>query len=433
MNEIRIGDCRETMRTMIAAGVKVQMCVTSPPYWGLRDYGVDGQLGLERTPQEYVANMVEVFRLVRELLEDDGTLWLNLGSSYASGDTTPNRSLGGALAYGSDGTALLDSEGAGRACPCCDGGHRDASLIHHARTAHSSHGSEQSAQRPSLKDRDTSRLRSASASLDALPLDALASTSPALSENDRDVSGREATASVYRAWLDSFASCVLPSVCNSCLNHTIFSQYTFKPKDMISTPWMVAMALQADGWFLRSDIIWSKPNPMPESVRDRCTKSHEYLFMLAKNEHYYYDALTIRESATDTGRENGRDGRDEPQAARPPGSSPRTLARLDYTKPRKVKIPGGWVEIPGGRNKRSVWTVATQPYSEAHFATYPPALIEPCILAGSRARDVVFDPFMGSGTTAMVALQLGRRYLGCELNPEYAKLAEQRAKVTYGF
>ena len=298
MNRCVIGDCRESMRRMIAEGVRVQMCVTSPPYWGLRDYGHPGQLGLEPTPAEYVANMVEVFRLVRELLADDGVLWLNLGDSYAGSGKGGNPE-------GSQWSGFVGN-----------------------------------------KDRE----QSAKASKPIVP-DGL------------------------------------------------------KPKDLCGIPWRVAFALQADGWYLRQDIIWAKPNPMPESVTDRCTKSHEYIFLLSKRERYYYDAAAIAEPAALGARRfnGGHSGNGDRQ----------DNGRQDTSE---------LVE----RNKRSVWTVATQPYAEAHFATFPPALIEPCILAGSRPGDVVLDPFFGSGTTGEVCERLGRRWIGCELSPEYGKLAAKR-------
>jgi DNA modification methylase len=256
------------MRDLIAQGTRVQMCVTSPPYWGLRDYGTAGQLGLESTPQEYVANMVEVFRLVRELLADDGVLWCNLGDS----------------------------------------------------------------------------------------------------------------------WSD---------------------------KQLMGIPWRLAFALQADGWYLRQDIIWSKPNPMPESVTDRCTKAHEYLFLLSKRATYYYDAAAIAEDRVATHAEYQFGGLKYIDDGTHPGNQGHQYAAAP-------RVPKEY------RNRRSVWTVTTQPYGEAHFATFPPALIEPCILAGSRTGDVVFDPFMGSGTTGEVAQRLGRQWLGCELNPAYEKLQKNR-------
>jgi site-specific DNA-methyltransferase (cytosine-N4-specific) len=306
-----IGDCRETMRRWIADGVRVQMCVTSPPYWGLRDYGVSGQLGLEPTPAEYVANMVEVFRLVRELLADDGVLWLNLGDSYATG--------------------------AGRAFSPGGGAQGDRFRA-------------MGAQVPDSRNPN--------------------SGVPVFGPNRMPQAG-------------------------------------LKPKDLIGIPWRVAFALQADGWYLRSDIIWSKPNPMPESVTDRPTKAHEYLFLLAKRARYYYDAEAIAEPLST-----------EPHA---PGNIVLAGGKNDsgHMEPRV------WASN-GTRNRRSVWTIPTQPYSGAHFATFPEALVEPCVLAGSRPGDVVLDPFFGSGTVGQVCERLGRRWLGCELSEEYGKLAEQR-------
>lgn len=309
MNITVTGDCRETMRAWAADGVRAQMCVTSPPYFGLRDYGHPGQLGLEQTPEAYIAAMVEVFRCVWDVLRDDGTLWLNIGDSYAGGG----------------------------------GGNYSAGTRNNS------------------------------------------------GQNITNVRNRP-------AWL---------------------SQAGLKPKDLIGIPWMLAFALRADGWFLRQDIIWSKPNPMPESVRDRCTKAHEYIFLLSKSERYFYDADAVM----------------EPVAAS-------TIERLSQpTLPQQVgstRVPGktnGNMKAVGNgetRNRRSVWTVATRPYKGAHFATFPPALIEPCILAGSRPGDTVLDPFMGSGTTAAVALQHGRQYLGCELNPAYQPLQEARIATSVG-
>ena len=296
MNLIEFGDCRDTMRRWAEQGVKAQMCVTSPPYFGLRDYGHEGQIGLEQTPEQYIAAMVEVFRCVRDVLADDGTLWLNIGDSYAS-----NPASGGAQS-----SKMTGGE--------------------HKRTP-----AERKYQRP-----------------------------------------------------------------DGC-----------KPKDLVGIPWMLAFALRADGWYLRQDIIWSKPNPMPESVRDRCTKAHEYLFLLAKAERYFFDNEGMREDAVKG-------------AA---GSSFNTGKTATHQMGRSSDAER--VE-DGTRNRRSVWTVATVPYKGAHFATFPPALIEPCILAGSRPSDVVLDPFFGSGTTGMVAQNLGRRWLGCELNPAYKPLQDER-------
>jgi len=190
-----------------------------------------------------------------------------------------------------------------------------------------------------------------------------------------------------------------------------------KPKDLIGIPWMLAFALRSSGWYLRQDIIWSKPNPMPESVRDRCTKAHEYVFLLSKSQRYRYDADTIKEQASDKGRVNGREGREEPEGARPPNSHPRTLARLDYT------------EL--GRNKRSVWSLTTQATPEAHFATFPIELPELCIKAGCPEGGTVLDPFAGAGTTGLACLKNGRNFLGIELNPAYIEIANTRARKYY--
>lgn len=306
INTIEFGDCRDTMRKWAAEGVRVQTCVTSPPYFGLRDYGHDGQIGLEQTPEQYIAAMVEVFRCVRDVLADDGTLWLNIGDSYAG-------------------------SGKGRNA---DGSHQEG--------------------------------------------------------------GKQGTNA---------------GTVNGSLGKTVAPDC--KPKDLIGIPWMLAFALRADGWYLRQDIIWHKPNPMPESVTDRCTKAHEYIFLMSKSAKYFYDSDAVKE---------------------PVASS--TVARLQQSglagQAGSSRVPGktnGNMKAVGStekRNRRSVWTIATQPYKGAHFATFPPTLVEPCILAGSRANDIVLDPFMGSGTTAAVALQHGRQYLGCELNPEYEALQEQR-------
>ncbi|MGB9149947.1 MAG: site-specific DNA-methyltransferase, partial [Burkholderiales bacterium] len=266
---------------------------------------IDKQLGMESTPEEYTANMVEVFSLVRELLHDDGTLWLNLGDSYSSGGRTSQ-------------------------------------------------------------------------------------VAPTLRTKGKDA------ASGKQEYLNNFA--VRPGAVAG-----------IKPKDLIGIPWRVAFALQQDGWYLRQDIIWSKPNPMPESVTDRCTKAHEYIFLLSKSGKYYYDNEAIKEN-TVTFDSNVRD-RDTTRLNNVPGRSRMDgLTTNDYEK----------------RNRRSVWEVATAPYSGAHFATYPPALIEPCILAGSRSGDIVLDPFFGSGTTGQVAQQLGRQYIGCELNRDYEALQLKR-------
>jgi len=306
---IRKGDCRDVLRTM--PDQSVHCCVTSPPYFGLRDYGHAGQIGLEATPDAFVAEMVAVFRDVRRVLRDDGTLWLNLGDSYSSGGRTTQ-------------------------------------------------------------------------------------VAPTLRGNGKD------EASGKQAYLNNFA--VRPG------NHA-----GFKPKDMLGIPWRVAFALQADGWYLRQDIIWSKPNPMPESVTDRCTKAHEYIFLMSKSARYFYDAAAIAETANyPEGSGNIRPGKEVGQAFM------ETHENLYKIGPRET------------RNKRSVWTVTTQPYSEAHFATFPPDLIEPCILAGCPKSGIVLDPFGGAGTTGLVADRLGRNAFLIELNPEYAAMAERRIRGDAG-
>lgn len=322
MNTIEFGDCRDTMRAWAAQGVRAQMCVTSPPYFGLRDYGHAGQLGLEQTPEQYIAAMVEVFRCVRDVLADDGTLWLNIGDSYASRPNGPKAST----------YTNLHGEGA-------------------------------------AKYRDQHAQRSAGA------------------------------------------------------------PEGLKHKDLIGIPWMLALALRADGWYLRQDIIWHKPNPMPESITDRCTKAHEYLFLLSKGPRYFFDSDAMQEPAA--GLNNY-----PPMGGPVPGAPPQGRLRPSV---KRGGFGGKTNAMPGReafrassptRNRRSVWTVATRPYKGAHFATFPPALIEPCILAGSRAGDIVLDPFMGSGTTAAVALQLGRKYLGCEINPDYEPLQRERIEAS---
>jgi DNA modification methylase len=334
--QILQGDCLDRLCTL--PDQSVNCCVTSPPYWGLRDYGVAGQIGLEKTPAEYVAKMVEVFREVRRVLRDDGTLWLNLGDSYCSQ---------GGLHDGREdnqpgvGAKRVWRNGSGRA----DG----------------------------VVDERGQRNR-----------------------NGVAVGG-------------------------------------LAPKNLIGIPWRVAFALQADGWYLRSDIIWHKPNPMPESVTDRPTKAHEYIFLLSKNERYYYDSDAIKEPVT--GNAHARGTGVNPKA-KTPGKNSRIHQDRDpnHSPLRKTKQNESFSAAVRGlvesRNKRSVWTVATAPYREAHFATYPPDLIKPCIFAGCPTGGVTLDPFCGSGTTGQVALELGRNAILIELNPEYAKLIEQRTNVT---
>tara|TARA_B100000035_G_scaffold70219_1_gene57602 strand:+ start:14857 stop:15738 length:882 start_codon:yes stop_codon:yes gene_type:complete len=279
VDTILFGDCRKTLNNLhnqltIGIAERPRMCVTSPPYYGLRNYGgEEDQIGLEQTPEEYVDELVKVFRLVRNCLTEDGTCWVNIGDSYYN--YRPGK-----------GQAL----------------------------------SKQS-----------------------------------FSNTKQD----------------------LPDTCARRGNKL----EGLKEKDLIGIPWMFAFAMRADGWYLRQDIVWNKPNPMPESVKDRCTKSHEYIFLFSKSQNYYFDVDSIKEPTVD-----GK----------------------------------------GLKRKKSVWSVPNKSYKEAHFATYPPDLIEPCILAGSQEKDIILDPFMGSGTTALVAKSLQRYYIGCELHEEYGKLIQKR-------
>ena len=357
MNKIEFGDCRETMRRWASEGIKAQTCVTSPPYYGLRDYGtakweggnldcdhtgakvnplkvggftgerlrkeggsenekylsykklcpdcnavrVDSQIGIEETPEEYIKSMVEVFRCVWDVLENDGTLWLNIGDSY-----------------------------------------------YNYRPGQGQRQGKQSISSQKFSEVEVCHKR-------GMKLDGL------------------------------------------------------KEKDLIGIPWMLAFALRADGWYLRQDIIWHKPNPMPESVQDRCTKAHEYIFLFSKKQHYHFDHEAIKE-----------EGVIPAGTLAAKGSAERQNQKGVNARPPEYK------EYDGQRNKRSVWTVTTKPYEGAHFAVFPTDLIEPCILAGAPAGGVVLDPFMGSGTTAQVAQDLGRKYLGCELNPAYQPLQKKR-------
>ena len=301
MNKVFFGDCRESMRQMAVEGIKVQSCITSPPYYGLRDYGVDGQIGNEQTPKEFIDNLVEVFSCVWDILADDGTLWVNLGDSYYN--------------Y---------RPGKGQ------------------RVVANSIASQKAAQFESSSKRGNK--------------------------------------------LDGY-----------------------KEKDLMGMPWRLAFALQDFGWYLRQDIIWHKPNPMPESVKDRCTKSHEYIFLLSKNPQYYFDNEAIKEFAHTTDDTN-RD---------------RDAGRLNNT-PGRARMSGLKTNHYEMKNKRSVWSINTKPYSGAHFAVYPQELVEPMILAGSKAGDIILDPFFGSGTTGQVAQNLGRKWIGCELNKEYEALQNER-------
>ena len=374
--ELLQGDCLQQLATLPAASV--QCCVTSPPYWGLRDYGtakweggdakcehkrdhfgsnpsekqlsnsgsaegharlvystvcgkcgakrVDSQLGLEATPDEYVANMVAVFRAVRRVLRDDGTLWLNLGDSYAGSGPS-------GASYQSETTKRregMDTDGAFRISKTL--GQRGLTY----------------------------------AEKKPIPPPGL------------------------------------------------------KPKDLVGIPWRVAFALQADGWYLRQDIIWHKPNPMPESVTDRCTKAHEYIFLLTKSARYYYDNEACAEPVTENMAWRASKGYTRG------GNGKLDASRGDHDT---LRGESSKAIVGGTRNKRSVWTVTTKPFRGAHFATFPPDLIEPCILAGSAPDTLVLDPFSGAGTTGVVAVQHGRRYIGIELNPDYLEMSRKRIQL----
>lgn len=306
--EILVGNNIDRIKEI--ADNSVQCVVTSPPYWGLRDYGADGQIGLEESPSVFIEQLCKVFDEVWRVLKDDGTLWVNLGDSYA---------------------------GSGKGSPGNFGKHAPSGSARHLEHKHSG---------------------------------------------------------------------IVPE--------------GLKPKDLVGIPWRFAFAMQDRGWYLRQDIIWHKPNPMPESVTDRCTKSHEYIFLLTKKPKYYFDNEAIKEPVAQStiGRLN-QDIENQIGSARANGG-----AKLNGN----LKAVGD----NDGRNKRSVWTIATSRYKEAHFATYPPELIEPCIMAGSKEGDIVLDPFSGSGTTGEVALKQGRHYIGLELNPDYVEISRKRITEAIG-
>ena len=313
------GDALETLKQM--EDESINCCVTSPPYWGLRDYGVDGQLGLEPTPEEYVENMVEVFREVKRVLRKDGTLWLNLGDSYAANRTYQVAST------------LMNGDATNKAQAC---------------------------------------------------------------------SGRGMKA----------------------------SDFGMKPKNMIGIPWRVAFALQSDGWYLRSDIIWAKPNPMPESVQDRPTKAHEYIFLLSKSARYFYDAEAIKEEAKEWTGQAATFKREGGKATQlhVPGQarvSHRPDRKQDQVHRRYTGFNDRYKQGPK-RNKRTVWNINTKPFPEAHFAVFPPEIPEICIKAGCPGGGTVLDPFAGAGTTLYVAEQLGRNSIGIELNPDYCDIIRRR-------
>lgn len=341
--DVLIGDCLDSLRGMAAESMHT--CVTSPPYFGLRDYGNPAQIGLEPTPAEFIAKLVEVFGEVRRVLRNDGTLWLNMGDSYAGSGRGGNPTEASSTLQGSQIS-------------------QEASIVKRARNDVSD------AQRVAAVTQRGSRL-------------------PAGFHETQRTAG-----AIGRAWVPPPAG--------------------FKNKDLIGVPWRLAFALHADGWYLRQDVVWSKPNPMPESTKDRCTKAHEYLFLLAKSEHYYFDNAAIQEPvAASTVARMSQDVEGQEGSDRVPGKSNGPMRAVGNGRTR---------------NKRSVWTVPTRGFKGAHFATFPPALIEPCVLAGSPPGGFVLDPFGGSGTTAAVALKHGRNALLCELNPEYAALMPARVE-----
>ena len=294
--QIIVGDVRTSLSSIPDGSV--QTCITSPPYWGLRDYGHDGQLGQESTPELFISNLVKVLDQVKRVLSDDGTLWLNLGDSYV-------------------GT-----------------------------------GDKGDLQDPKHREGRSGQSKAVNKSVDGLP-----------------------------------------------------------SKNLVGIPWRVALALQANGWWLRQDIIWAKPNPMPEPVKDRCTKAHEYVFLLTKSARYYFDSDAMKEPSTNLGTTNIRFGSNK---------------YGESDDPKHATKSGNTYVDSGVRNKRSVWTITTKPYKGAHFAVMPEELAEPCILAGSKAGDTVLDPFAGSGTVGMVALRHDRNFIGVELNPDYAEIARDR-------
>lgn len=392
MNRVIFGDCRDAMSDLIAQGAKVQMCVTSPPYFGLRDYGHNGQLGLEQTPDQYIANMVEVFRLVRELLADDGVLWLNIGDSY--------NSIGGGYS---------------------DTGSRGASAVVGAKTQSSVLKGRSRGGHDGLKPKDLIGIPW----MLAFALRADGAASPA---HMRDI---EEMISAVTASYDSR------------------DQWPDKIAALIERLEREHIDANRGGWYLRQDIIWNKPNPMPESVTDRCTKAHEYIFLLSKSERYFFDHDAIKEPAAPSSVSRwNQDIESQAGSDRVLGKTNGTMKAVGGVRSKRDSFKRDGSKraevIPGQsagthresraesawdtqmRNKRSVWTVATVPYKGAHFATFPPALIEPCILAGSRSGDVVLDPFFGSGTSGEVAQRLGRRWIGCELNIDYAPLQNER-------
>ncbi len=327
-NEVYCGDALEILRTLPSESVSC--CVTSPPYYGLRDYGIDGQIGLERSPEQYIERLADVFDEVKRILKEDGTLWLNIGDSYA----------------GSGKGAAINPDNA--------------------------KNYKQGTNKGTLSKRTAIK----------------------------------------------------------------YVSDEFKPKDLIGIPWMLAFELRKRGWYLRQDIIWHKPNPMPESVKDRCTKSHEYIFLLSKSDKYYFDSAAIAEPVAQSTITRLAQDVEHQKGSVLPGKTNGNMkaAAPRYGGKKYTQNPDEFYRTKSGhaydfrpyRNKRDVWTVSTKPYKGAHFATFPEDLIEPCILAGCPKDGIVIDPFFGSGTVGVVCKRKQRNYIGIEINPKYIRLSEER-------
>lgn len=314
LNRIYTGDCIEIMQTLPSESVNC--CITSPPYYNLRDYGMEDQIGLEHTPEEYISKLVRVFHEVQRVLRQDGTLWLVIGDSYAGSNKGRSR------------TSINYNKG--------NKGTQDNANLQYG-----------------------------------------------------------------------------------------YTSFNIKNKELIGIPWMLAFALRNDGWHLRQDIVWYKPNAMPESVKDRCTRSHEYVFLLTKSCKYYYDNEAIKEPAVTADRNSPRGSK----GATTPNSGRRKqneYGNRTYTGFNERYFSQD--SFPLMRNKRDVWSISTRGCKDSHFATFPPQIVEPCLLAGCPKEGVVLDPFIGSGTTAAVAIKNGRNYVGIDINPDYVKLAKTRIK-----
>jgi DNA modification methylase len=445
------GDCREVLASLPADSV--DCVVTSPPYWGLRDYGNDGQLGLERTPEEYVANMVAMFREVRRVLKPSGTCWLNLGSSYygggrgGGGSYASERAGWDARPYGSDGKPRSGyRDGGSSSSDLCDGCRasagepprttRNGSQPAHGSVSYADDPSQAHTESPgpspdssdSAPPSPTERSGRAmpGLSLDEGPADELPPASqesmpPQSSQPPRAECSHCDNCGACLSVLRSSSRDARECVRKTWPNVTRFS-HKLKPKDDVMMPHRVAMALQEDGWFVRSEIVWGKPNPMPESVTDRPTKSHEMVFLLTKQPRYYFDADAVRESlAESTERIHSSERVVPTYGGRKTDALGGGHSGLVNGTDRLAKM-----QAPAGRNIRSVWNIATRPYPGAHFAVFPPELPERCIKAGSPSGGVVLDPFGGSGTVGMVANRLSRRAILIDLNPEYLKQQMRR-------